>query len=395
MIHQVNDGDLEQFGHDLIKELFTNEKFMAIPEQPYAVQLQKNNQEIVYIDLLPFKAEPQPATANKYFASVESVADLLSAYEAAKNDHEFENSLDDAMVHVSDYADEFLQSILNRANHVITDKQAKLIGSWLANLDVYAAVKSVESLLNSKADVALLELAQEKSWMVHFDHMAIRCGTKAKGDAERIVALLKENHGYVSSQISNQAFYQFEDGWNAYPLYKILDNGQVIRIFVDQSDADNKSQIIQHWNYVYGYTAHHLAIRASYHNTTTNEREAVSLDEIMQQLRLRGIEIMTPTGAYTEGLLLQVFTKPEVNHNIPDNLKKEIEIHGQDLNKKIENGKLLEIVSRKELSKDMAKKYFALYGLKYDSSNPLHTAPVYQYFLPAQAAHVIKTSVQT
>jgi len=270
-----------------------------------------------------------------------------------------------------------------------------MIGSWLTNLDVYTAVKSVESLLNSKADIALLELAQEKNWMVHFDHLAIRCGTRANKDAERVVDLLKEKHGYVAPQIQQQAYYQFPDGWNAYPLYKILDNGQVLRIFVDQSDADDKSQIIQHWNRVYGYTAHHLAIRATAYDAENEERVAISLDEIMHELHKRGVEIMTPTGAYTEGLLLQVFTKPELNTGIPEELKREIEIHGQDLNKKIENGKLLEIVSRKELSKDLAQRYFALYGLKYNFDNPLHSAPIYQYFLPAQAAHVIRTSVQT
>ena len=104
---------------------------------------------------------------------------------------------------------------------------------------------------------------------------------------------------------------------------------------------------------------------------------------------------MTPTGAYTEGLLLQVFTKPELNTGIPNDLKRSIEVHGEDLNKKIENGKLLEIVSRKELLAETAQKFFALYGIKYDVENPIHSAPVYQYFLPAQAAHVIRTSVQT
>jgi len=32
--------------------------------------------------------------------------------------------------------------------------------------------------------------------------------------------------------------------------------------------------------------------------------------------------------------------------------------------------------------------------LKYDDNNPHHSAPLYQYFLPVQAAHVIKTSQQ-
>lgn len=62
--------------------------------------------------------------------------------------------------------------------------------------------------------------------------------------------------------------------------------------------------------------------------------------------------------------------------------------------KTIENAKLLELVSRRELDPELARQYFALYSLEYDVKNPHHSAPVYQYFLPAQAAHVIKTSQQ-
>ena len=190
-----------------------------------------------------------------------------------------------------------------------------------------------------------------------------------------------------------EAFYQFPDGWNAYPLYKVLENGQVLRLFIDQSDAEHKTQIIQHWNNVYGYTAHHLAIRATM--TEDGERRAVPLEEVMEALTKRGIKIMTPTGEYTSGLLLQVFTKPEINPSIPNDLKQSIAQHGEELNRMIENGKLLELVSRKELTSELAVKLFALYGLKFDIANDVHSAPVYQYFLPAQAAHVIRTSVQT
>ncbi len=40
------------------------------------------------------------------------------------------------------------------------------------------------------------------------------------------------------------------------------------------------------------------------------------------------------------------------------------------------------------------KRYFSLYGFRYEPDNPRHSAPVYTYFLPAQAAHVIRTSLQ-
>jgi len=93
--------------------------------------------------------------------------------------------------------------------------------------------------------------------------------------------------------------------------------------------------------------------------------------------------------------LLRVFTRPELNTEVPQDIQSTLEAYGQDLNKKIQNGKLLEIVSRRELPRELAQKFFWLYGLKYNYDNPLHSAPVYQYFLPAQAAHVIRTSVQT
>ena len=97
---------------------------------------------------------------------------------------------------------------------------------------------------------------------------------------------------------------------------------------------------------------------------------------------------------YTLGMLQQVFTNPEKNRQIPHELKTEIAAFGEDLPETIENAKLLEIVSRKEMPLDLAIEFFTLYGLKFDVNNPLHSAPVYQYFLPAQAAHVIKTSTQ-
>lgn len=349
--------------------------------------------ELVYLDLTPFDTKPQPATAAHYFTNITTVDELIHAYHQAKADFIFEDNLDDALLHVASYANDFLQAILANAQRTITNDQAGLMADWLACLDVYTAVKSVESLLNSRADLSLLEISRQKNWNVHFDHLAIRCGTRARQDAERVVTLLKEHHGYCSPQIDCEAFYQFSDGWNAYPLYKLLTNGQVLRIFVDQSDASHPAQIIQHWNRVYGYTAHHLAIRAT--KLTHGQRNAVPLEDVMAALTQYGVTILQPTGEYTGGLLQQVFTKPEKNTAIPSTLKQEVGQHGAELNKMIENGKLLEIVSRKEMPTALAHEMFALYGLGFVPDNGLHSAPYYQYFLPAQAAHVIKTSVQT
>ena len=143
---------------------------------------------------------------------------------------------------------------------------------------------------------------------------------------------------------------------------------------------------------MYGYTVHHLGIRATV--LEKGERKAVDLETLMSALRGQGIDILTPTGHYTEGLLLQVFTKPQINTGIPQALKSQIVQHGASLGKMIDNAKLLELVSRKEMPAAFARRFFALYGLSFNSENTPPSAPIYPYFLPAQAAHVIKTSVQ-
>ncbi len=53
---------------------------------------------------------------------------------------------------------------------------------------------------------------------------------------------------------------------------------------------------------------------------------------------------------------------------------------------RIENGKLIDLVARKEMKTGFVKRYFSLYGFRYEPDNPRHSAPVYTYFLPAQAA---------
>ena len=186
-------------------------------------------------------------------------------------------------------------------------------------------------------------------------------------------------------------FYQFAEGWNAFLLYKILENGQVLRLFIDQSDANAPQQIIQHWNYAYGFTAHHLAIRAT--KLVDEQCVAISLNEMIDVLKAKDIEVMTPTGTYTQGLLQQVFARPEVDKNIPVEITQKLFKYGRDLEETIKNAKLLELVSRNEMGKEFAKRYYKLYGLVFDENNSLHTAPIYNYFLPAQAEHVIKTSL--
>ena len=381
------------FANLLTNNLKVKENYQLHEASSHTLLVRRADDSVATLDLRPFAGAPQPVSAGTYFAEVSSVSDLLQAYHRARTDYCFEEDMPDALANVSTYAHEFLNGILAEAQQQLTDVQARLIAAWVKDLDVYTAVKAVESLLNNKADITLLEIAQQRQWIVHFDHLAIRCGSRAHQDAERVVELLKTDHGYVSTQFAEEAFYQFPDGWNAYPLYKILENGQVLRLFVDQSDADHPSQIIQHWNRVYGYTAHHLAIRAT--TISNGRRDAVPLQELIAALQERGIDIMTPTGEYTRGLLLQVFTRPQRHAAVPPELKARIVAIDVNLEKTIENAKLLELVSRKEMPQELVAAYFALYGIAYQPENPLHSAPVYQYFLPAQAAHVIRTSVQT
>lgn len=380
------------FAARVAQQLLASDPTFKADEAPNRIHIAGSGAEIFVLDMTPFVATPAAVTAQPLFEGVGTVSKLLSAYQSARSSLPFENDLAEARENLSGYADEFLTALLARANAALTDAQARLIAAWVKNLDIYCAVKAVESFCYSQADLKLLEIAPRYGWDVVYDHMAIRCGTQAHHDAERVSRLLIERHGYVASQLPGEGYYQFPDGWNAYPLYKILDNGQVLRLFVDQSDADAPAQIIQHWNRVYGYTAHHLGIRAT--KLVNGVRLAVPLDDLMHALEKEGIRIMTPTGHYTQGLLLQVFTQPEKNSNIPAALKSEIIAHVPQLEKSIENAKLLELVSRREMEPRFAWDYFELYGLKYDPSNPLHSAPYYQYFLPTQAAHVIKTSQQ-
>ena len=358
-----------------------------------AVFTLRNKQgELLQLQLTPPQCQPQRADAKPYFNAVKDIAGLVDAYHSAVTTKPFETSLFSDN-YLSDHAKGFVSSILANAQLRINDDDARLIANFVVNLDIYVAVKAVESLLYNPADLALLRLAVQRDWQVHFDHLAIRCGCQSEQAAEKVVQLLKKEHGYNAPQIASEAYYQFPDGWNAYPLYKMLDNGQFLRLFIDQSDAGAPLQIIQHWNYVYGFTAHHLGIRATRLNQ--GERQALDLQDIESALTGQGVALMTPTGMYTQGLLQQVFTRPQREDTLPDTILDRLQVIDPTLNQVIGNAKLLEIVSRREMPTPLKPAYFALYGLEYEPDNPLHSAAAYQYFLPAQAAHVIRSSVQT
>lgn len=362
------------------------------PESPHKILVPYPGGNWATLNLTPFACETRPADAKQYFAAVQTIDDLLVAYELAKQSKPFENDLATACDHVSPYAENFLQQILSVSQKTLSDEDARRIAHLASQLDVYTAVKSVESLLNSKADLALLKLAEENGWTLHFDHLAIRCGSSRNGDAERAIENLKQHHDYVASQLESENYFQFADGWDAYVLYKILENGQQLRLFVDQSSAGNNTQIIQHWNHVYGYTAHHLALRAT--RMVGGKRVAIPLADLSAAAKKYDVDVLTATGQYTEGLLEQVFTRPESSPDIPTEIRERLKQYDTSLEASIENGKLLELLSRREMNHAIKADYFDLYGITFDNDNPLHSAPVYPYFLPTQAAHVIRTSVE-
>jgi len=385
----MNDSNFIFATHLVNEILAENHHFKPHPDIKAKLQTLHSENAMTVLDLTPFKTSPSSVNAESFFKDVKTADDLINVFNNVKKQYKFEMDLPSVKEKINAYSTKFSQTILQSANR-LTDSQIILVANFVKNLDIYCAIKSIESLLNSAADIALLEVANKNNWQVHFDHLAIRCGSETDNDAKFIANFLMKEHGYVSSHVKEEAHYQFPDGWNAYPLYKILDNGQVLRLFVDQSDITDKNQIIQHWNRVYGYTAHHLALRAT--EIKDGKKHEIPLQVVMNALQSHGVTILTPTGEHTQGFLLQVFTKPELNEKVPESILNDLRQKGHNLEKTIKNGKLLEIVSRKEMSTAMAIELFHLYGLDFDINNPLHSAPCYTYFLPAQAAHVIKTS---
>ena len=382
----------DQFGVQLVANVLGNQgKLRADPDNPQRVLAPCPGGAWGSLNLTPFAVDVQSTDAGEFFNSVTSVDGLINAYRQARRAKLFEEDIAQACDEISNYAFEFLENILSCATQTLEDDDACRIADFVSNLDLYSAVKAVESLLNSQADLALLKLAEVSDWTLHFDHLAIRCGCSGNNDAKRVVENLQRHHDYSPSQLTGENYFRFDEGWDAYVLYKILENGQQLRLFIDQSTTDNTSQIIQHWNHTYGYTAHHLAIRVT--RMVQGKRIEVPLPELTLALEGYGFEAMTPTGNYTDGLLEQVFTRPEQNRNIPNQIRQRLRQIDGSLEASIENGKLLELLSRREIAHELKPAYFSLYSITFDNENPRHTAPVYPYFLPEQAAHVIRTSL--
>ncbi len=379
-----------EFAHLLVDELTQlDSSWIRNTAVPEVVSIKNQHHDDIKLNLTPFEVSVNDDLAGQYFKNVDSIDGLIEVYKQICDDFNFE--LDVTSLSVSDYASTFLNNVFINARKKMQVDDVSLIVKFIKDLDCYTAVKSIESLLYSHSDLELLRIANSQGWQTHFDHIAIRCGSSEHDSANKIAELLINNYGYNHPRIKNEDYYLFEDGWSAYPLYKILNNGQVLRIFVDQSESTHPKQIIQHWNHVYGFTAHHLALRLT--TVEQGERWAIPLPKIISLMTQNGRQVLTPAGYYTKGVLSQVFTKPEKNINIPEVILNNKRAICDKLPDMLMNAKLLEIVSRKEMSRKLAEKYFNLYELDYNASTALHSAVYYHYFLPVQAAHVINSSI--
>jgi len=368
-------------------------EFERHPTDP--VQLVVNTAEggAVSLDLTPVTGEATYPSATVHFANVKEMCHLISAYLAARKSTYFEVDEEAGASQISAHAATFLANVVVGAISTLTDEEATQIARWVSHLDVYTAVKSVESLLAQPSHRALFKIAAEREWDVHFDHVAIRAGSEERGDGQRVVELLCREHGYHAPAVESERSYRLSAGWNAYSLYKVLANGQLLRVFVEESATGHPTQIIQHWNRVYGFTPHHLAVRCI--RWEEGGRVAVPLAEVIAAMAAHGNRCLTPTGHYTQGLLEQVCTEPIHLTTLPDDERRRLAALGEGLETAINNGPLLELVSRREMAPELAAHLFPLRGLAYRPTDPLHSAPIYPYFLQTQTAHVFATSVET
>ncbi|MBL1274576.1 MAG: hypothetical protein COB30_000650 [Ectothiorhodospiraceae bacterium] len=388
----LNNAKFQEFATDLARYLSQEEPGLTVnPKSASKLSVIRGNGEPTTLDLVPVLMKPEPVTAGNWFGGVNTSKQLINAYDQCYAETTLENDFPEMMQDVHNYAEIFRRNIFDHASTSLSNDEARLIAEWVSQFDCYCAIKAVESLLISAKDRALLTIAKRRGWVVYMDHLAIRCGSSKNGDAKRVADFLCGHFAYVTPQLRGEEFYRFDDGWEAYPRYKMLENGLMMRLFIDESSKGFPLQIIQHWHHVYGYTAHHLALRVA--RETRNGLVSVSVPILIAALSEQGVTCKTPTGDYTGGLLEQVFTEPVCSSGVPDDIKKTLLSMQLGLEQVIENSKLIELVSRREMPATYAKRYFTFYGIQYDANNPQHSAPCYPYFLPAQAAHVIRTSL--
>jgi len=227
-----------------------------VPEDdPACLLLPVQSGGTIRLDLTPPRLHVHGGDASRYLDGVACIDDLIDAYRRIRRDYIFEDS--NGIGDASAYAERFLENLLERATWTFTGDDARRIAAWTARLDPYCAAKSIESLLNRAADRALLGIAELRGWTVHFDHLAIRCGGAEKGHAQAVVRMLTTHHCYEEAGVTGEDHFRFPESWSEMPVYKLLENGTLLRLFPDQSDTGHARQIIRHWNRVYGFTAQH------------------------------------------------------------------------------------------------------------------------------------------
>jgi len=334
-------------------------------------------------DLTPIDLPMEVADARTHFQQITSLEDLISEYWAVRQNNSFEHDIPAAMDNIHPWADEFLETLMVSASNRFSDEDACLIAQFVSTLDIYAAVKTIESLLNDPQDMLLLQIAKEENWQVHLDHITIRCGNQQYEDAERIFNFLMKHHHYYPPQHIEEAYLVSDNGWNAYPLYKIMENGQFIRIFIDQADSEHQQQAIQHWNHAYGYTAHHIGLRLT--TQSENGRKSLTLPEILNQLQK--YKITTSDSLLTHpNLMQQALIRPHKNNQLPKDILQGAARINTDLPSILEQGKFIALVSRIELPDTLKEKWFKLYQIGYDFTNPLHSAPAFNLFSPLDSS---------
>ncbi len=336
----------------------------------------------VSFNLSPVDLPLEVADAQQQFQQVQTINSLISQYWEVRRTHHFEHDIPAAMDNIHPWADDFLEALMASASAHFTDQDACLIAKFVSTLDSYAAIKTIESLLNNPQDVLLLRIAKENDWQVHLDHIAIRCGNQRNEDAERIFNFLMKHHHYYPPQHIEEAYLLSTEGWSAYPLYKVMNNGQLIRIIVSQADSEHAQQAIQHWNHVYGYTAHHIGLRLTKHNAEEG-RQQVSLTEISQSQQSTIFKLNTVIKS--ANLMHQVLLNTAKPNLLPNDILTAAQSFNPEILTILRQGKLIELISRLELPDTLKEKWFKLYQIRYEPSNPIHSVPAFNLFSPLKA----------
>ena len=165
----------DDLAHDLVREVLAGPTTLrADPDHPGKLLVPRPDGRMAGIDLTPFEAEPQPMTAGHYFHGIKTVDGLLTAYRDARQSKPFEEDYGAPWSMWIPTPTNFWMACWPVPGVFLAMPTPKLIGDWVGQFDVYVAVKAVESLLYSQADLTLLKIAPRLGWTVHFDHLAIR-----------------------------------------------------------------------------------------------------------------------------------------------------------------------------------------------------------------------------